>query len=178
MKKQKYEENDAIFEILIYFIVFSGIYALWQGYQDFLNYVTNPETYLPFSIILVSYYLLLTVFHIYSITLLAKRKNNSIFSTKLLFFLLIMINIIQLLWIYYIKEGYEFIFWIVIWMLFYTIFVIYLYKSKEIIKKFPKGIVKKSIAVILFVVILILSSILWITLFGVQHLINKGIIQK
>lgn len=172
-------EDNTIINLLIYFIGFSAIHSAWQGYQDFLSYVFNPETYIPFSIVIIIYYVGLITFHIYAIVLLVKEKSNSIFSTKLLFILLVIINLIQLLWIYYIKEGYEFIFWIVVWIIFYFIFIIYLYKSKEITYKFPKEkITKKSIAITLFILILILSLFLWMTLFGVQYLVNKGIIPK
>lgn len=179
MTKSKAVEDNIIFNLLIYFVGFSAIHSAWQGYQDFLSYVFNPETYILFSIVIIIYYIVLITFHIYTIVLLVKEKNNSIFSTKLLFIFLIIINLIQLLWIYYTKEGYEFIFWIVVWTIFYFVFIIYLYKSKEIIEKFPKNkSTKKSIAIILFILTLILSLFLWLTLFGVQHLVNKGIIQK
>lgn len=177
MVESKPEEDNVILTLLIYFIGFSGIYNLYQGYQDFITYVLDPETFILFSIIIILYYIGLITFHIYSIVLLSKEKINAIFSTKLLFILLILVNLFQLLWINFINEGYEFVSWIIIWILFYIAFLIYMYKSKEVTEKFlKKKIPKKLISILLFISTLLLSLFLWITMFAIQHLVNKGII--
>jgi hypothetical protein len=177
MISSKITEDNVTLNLLVYFIGFSAIYNVWQGYKDFLFYVLDPETAIIYSIIMVLYYVGLITFYIYSIILLVKEKNNAILSTKLLLILLIIISVLQVLWIYYVKEGYEYILWTIIWIVFYFVFLIYAYTSKEIIKKFPKKKTRnKSVAILLFVFTLLLSIFLWVTMFGIQFLINRGLI--
>lgn len=177
MTKSIKKDENIFLTLLVYYLGFSALYSVGQGYYDFKNYVLNPETYILVSFIIISYYVMLILFYVYSIYLLAKEKPNAVFSTKLLLILLVLVDIVQLLWINYIKLGYEYIYQIVGFTSFNIIFYIYLSKSDQINKKFPKSEIKnKLIPILFFILTILLSSFIWLIMFAVQYATNMGVI--